>query len=116
METSGRTFPTALHDLAAMAALLERLESQPRKASADQYRDVVRRVSQMLEESEPGVALHALLAVAPATAEIYENLQYAHAGLCLSPIDLATAAEQAAAAAIERLRRATPAAWSERTP
>ena len=110
MQTSDRTSPTALHDLAAMAALLERLERQPRKASADQYRDVVQRVSQMLEDAEPGDALQALLAVAPATAEIYENLQYAHAGLCLSPIDQATAAEQAAAGVIERSRRAAPAA------
>ena len=41
METSHRTFPAALHDLAAMAALLERLERQPRAASAEQYRHVV---------------------------------------------------------------------------
>jgi peptide/nickel transport system substrate-binding protein len=34
---------------------------------------VVRRVTQMLEDAEPGVALNALLAIAPATAEIYEN-------------------------------------------
>ena len=110
METSDRTFPTALHDLAAMAALLERLERQPRKASADQYRDVVRRVSQMLEDAEPGDALNALLAAAPATAEIYENLQYAHAGLCRAPLDGATAAEQAATVAIDHARRAAPAA------
>ena len=110
METSDRTFPAALHDLAAMAVLLEQLERQPRKASAEQYREVVRRVSKMLEDTEPGAALNALLAVAPAAAEIYENLRYAHAGLCLSPLDRATAAEQAAAAAIDHARRAAPAA------
>ena len=110
METSHRTLPAALHDLAAMAMLLERLERQPRKAGADQYRTVVQRVSPLLEGAEPGDDLHALLAVAPATAEIYENLHYVHAGLCLAPLDRATAAEQAAAAAIERSRRATPAA------
>jgi len=64
----------------------------------------------LLHEAEPGEALHALLAVAPATAEIYENLQYAHAGLCRSPLDRATAAEQAAVAAIDHARRAAPAA------
>jgi hypothetical protein len=110
MKTSARTLPAALTSLAAMAALLERLERQPRKAGAAQYREVVQRVSQMLQDAEPGAALNALLAVAPATAEIYENLQYAHAGLCLSPLEQATAAEQAAAAAIERARRVAPTA------
>jgi hypothetical protein len=110
METSDRTFPAALHDLAAMAILLERLERRPREASAEQYRDVVQRVSALLREAAPGDALNALLAVAPATAEIYENLQYAHAGLCLSPLERAMAAEQSAAAAIARSRRTTPAA------
>jgi len=104
METGHRTFPAALQDLAAMAALLERLERQPRAASAEQYRDVVHSVSQLLEDAEPGDALRALLAVAPATAEIYENQHYAQAGLCLSPLDRATAAEQAAAAAIAAVK------------
>jgi hypothetical protein len=110
METSDQTFPAALHELAAMAVLLERLERLPRKASAEQYRRVVQRVTRLLNEAEPGNALNALLAVAPATAEIYENLQYAHAGLCRSPIDRAMAAEQAATAAIDHARRVTPAA------
>jgi hypothetical protein len=109
METGHRTSPAALQDLAAMATLLERLERQPRSVGAEQYRDVVRSVSKLLADAAPGDALHALLAVAPAAAEIYENLQYAHAGLCLSPLDRATAAEQAAAAAIEHARRAAPA-------
>jgi hypothetical protein len=109
METSDRTFPAALKDLAAMAVLLERLESQPCKATAEQYRHVARRVAKLLEAAEPGAALNGLLAVAPATAEIYENLRYAHAGLCLAPLDSAAAAEQAARAAIERARHATPA-------
>ena len=104
-QTGQRTFPTALTELAAMAVLLERLERQPRKASAQQYREVVQRVSRMLADAEPGTALDALLGAAPATAELYENLQYAHAGLCRSPLDASTAAEQEAAAAIARARR-----------
>src|SRR5688572_11135691 len=110
METSNRTFPAALHELAAMAVLLERLERQPRKASAEQYREVVQRTNKLLQQAEPGEALTALLAVAPATAELYENLQYEHAGLCCSPLEHAIAAEQDASAAIEHARRATPAA------
>jgi hypothetical protein len=106
MDTTDHTFPAALHDLATMAVLLERLEQLPRKATAAQYRDVVQRVERLLIDAEPGDALNGLLAVVPAAAEVYENLQYAHAGLCRSPLDLALAAEQAAVAAIERLRRA----------
>ena len=106
METSNPTFPAALQDLAAMAVLLERLERQPRKASAEQYREVVQRVSQLLAEAEPGMALDALLSVAPAVAEIYENQQYAHAGLVRSPLDASLAAEKAAVAAIARAKRA----------
>jgi hypothetical protein len=109
METSDRTFPAALHNLAAMAVLLERLERNPRHATPEQYRDVVQRVTELLEAAEPGAALQGLLMVAPATAQIYENLRYAHAGLCLAPLDSATAAEQAATAAIERARQAAPA-------
>jgi hypothetical protein len=108
-KTSQPTFPAALHNLAAMAVLLERLERNPRQASAEQYRDVVRQVTHLLEEAEPGDALNALLGVAPATAEIYENLRYAQAGLVLAPLERATAAEQAAAAAIERVRHAASA-------
>ena len=109
-KTSQPGFPAALHDLAAMAVLLERLERQPRKASAEQYREVVQRVGQLLADAETGDALNALLAVAPATAELYENQQYAHAGLVRSPLDASLAAEKAAAAAIAQARRNTPTA------
>jgi hypothetical protein len=108
-KTSPPTFPSALQALAAMAVLLERFERNTRQASAEQYRDVVRQVAELLQAVEPGDALHALLKVAPATAEIYENLRYAHAGLVLAPLERATAAEQAAALAIERARHGAPA-------
>jgi hypothetical protein len=88
--------------LAAMSALLERLEGQPRQASAGQYRDVVRQISALLVETPPGAPLDALLAAMPASAEIYENLQYAHAGLCRSPLEAALNAELAATAALAK--------------
>jgi hypothetical protein len=110
MEASYRTLPASLHALAAMAALLERLERTPRAASAGQYRDVVKRVGQLLAEAEPGEALNALLEAAPATAESYENQQYVHAGLCRSPLDQSLAAEQEAVAAIARSRKPATAA------
>lgn len=97
--------PAKLHALAAMAALLERLEGQPRQASAEQYRGVVQQVTALLAEAEPGEMLDALLGAAPATAELYENLQYRHAGLCRSPLEGALNAELAATAAIARAAR-----------
>ncbi len=91
--------PARLHALAAMASLLERLDHQPASrsgASAAQYRGVVHQINTLLGEADPGPALDALLAAAPATAELYENIQYAYAGLCRSPQDAALQAEVAA--------------------
>jgi predicted nucleic acid-binding protein len=39
-----------------------------------------------MEAAESGAPLQALPAVAPATAEIHDNLRDAHAGLCLAPL------------------------------
>jgi hypothetical protein len=97
--------PGRLQTLAAMALLLERLENQPRSASAAQYRGVVGQINTLLAAAEPGEALDALLKAAPATAELYENLIYAHAGLCRSPLEAALNAELAATAALKRARR-----------
>ena len=107
--------PTRLHALAAMAGLLERLEASTRagstgaNASAEQYRSVARCVQDLLTDalSSDGVDedLHRLLRAAPQTAQLYENLRYEIAGLCLQPLDQALNAEMAAAAAIAQARR-----------
>ena len=60
-----------LQALAAMGMLLERLERLPRSATAAQYRDVVKRVQELLSKVEPGIALDAVLNALPATAELY---------------------------------------------
>ena len=108
--------PARLHTLAAMAGLLERLEASPTTAytgaSAEQYRSVARCVQSLLEglvRSTSGSAgldddLHRLLRAAPHTAELYENLRYDIAGLCLHPLEPTLSAEMAAAAAIARAR------------
>ncbi len=108
MESNIRpTLPSALRDLAAMAALLERLELNPHgSASAGQYRDVALRVRGLLAEAPPGPLLETLLSAAPATEALYENLQYAHAGLVRAPLDAALEAELAATAAIAKARKA----------
>jgi len=97
--------PLRLHSLAEMAALLERLERENGGASAAQYQDVATRLRQLLEDTEPDEHLDRLLQHAPATAELYENINYARAGLCRSPLEAATEAELQALKVIEQVRR-----------
>jgi hypothetical protein len=97
---------TRFQVLAAMGQLLERLERLPRGASPEQYRDVVLKVQALLGDAEPGAELDALLSSLPATAELYENLRYAQAGLCRSPLDASLEAELAARASLRRSARA----------
>lgn len=106
--------PARLHTLAAMAGLLERLESSTTLgdtgASAEQYRSVALCVQELLADvlTAHGLDedLHRLLRAAPHTAELYENLRYDVAGLCLQPLEPALNAELAATAAIGHARRA----------
>ncbi|UUX93964.1 hypothetical protein [Aquabacterium sp. J223] len=101
--------PERLVPLAAMAHLLERLERTPRPAgpaSADQYRDLVQRLEAALADQPMDAALQALLNAHPATAELYENLQYRHAGLCRSPLEASLNAELKAVEVIGRAQRA----------
>ena len=100
--------PTRLHTLAMMAGLLERLESAPGSASAAQYQGVARQISELLAEAEPDARLNALLDAAPATAELYENLRYAAAGLVRAPLEVSLNAEMAASAAIAKARGPRP--------
>lgn len=89
-----------------LAQLLERLDRSAAPVGAEQYRSVVRHLAEEFEElqSEPG--LTRLLDAFPSAAELYENLNYRHAGLCRSPLELSLASEQQALALIRRARRA----------
>jgi hypothetical protein len=107
---AGAARPVRLQDLAAMAALLERLDLQPRAVGAAQYREVVRCLGAMLAAVEPSPTLDALLSAAPATAELYENIHYLQAGLCRHPAAPAHTAETAAQAAIVKARRSASTA------
>ncbi len=75
--------------------------------AAEQYRAVARRLAQALAEvpaeRESRRALQALMAAMPAVAEVYENLHYAHAGLCCEPLMAAARAEVATRELIARL-------------
>lgn len=88
-----------------LAQLLERLDNSTVPVGAEQYRSVVRHLSEALAELPQGGALSALLVASPAAAELYENLNYRYAGLCRSPLNPALDAELAARKAIEQAMR-----------
>ncbi|MGJ7543576.1 hypothetical protein [Variovorax sp. LT1R16] len=85
-----------------LAQLLERLDHSAVPVGADQYRSVVMHLVHEFTDLAPSVALGPLLDSYPAAAEVYENLQYPHAGLCRSGLDAAMAAELRAKEAIAR--------------
>lgn len=88
-----------------LAALLERLENSRVAVGADQYRSVVMHLVDELAAVPAGDALRTLLDAHPAAGQVYENLNYEHAGLCRSPLEFSLAAEFQARQAIERARR-----------
>lgn len=99
--TPSRADPAATR---VLAALLERLENSRSAIDAQQYRSVVNRLSDALAQADPGPQLDAVLAAFPAASQLYENLHYAHAGLCRSPLEPSLAAEVSARQWIARAR------------
>jgi hypothetical protein len=83
-----------------LAELLERLERSAEPVDAEQYLSVVQHLVNELGGVEPGLALGALLDTHPAAAELYENVNYQHAGLCRSALDASLDAERQAKQAI----------------
>ena len=88
-----------------LAQLLQQLEVTTQPSGADQYRSVVRHLSTELGQAEPGRELDALLTAFPATAELYENLQYAQAGLCRQPLEASLNSELLARQVIAQFAR-----------
>ncbi|MCR5883152.1 hypothetical protein LRS03_09915 [Rhizobacter sp. J219] len=103
MNAVARTLPESFRVLLTLAQLLERMERRLVPMAADQYRSVVDHLSKELADVPPGDDLDFLLQAFPATAELYENLQYAHAGLCRSPLDASLQAELQARDVFKRL-------------
>lgn len=97
--------PTLSRNLVALARMLERLERTAEPVDADQFRTVVERLKAELEATPHDATLEAVLATFPSTAQVYENMNYAHAGLCRSPLELATQGEVQARRAIDAVRR-----------
>ena len=102
--------PTLNRTLVALAQVLHRLESGGKPVDPEQYRSVIQHLVTELQAhaGEPGV--ETVLNAAPCVAEVYENLHYAHAGLCRSPLEAAVQAERQALAAITKARRPAEAA------
>lgn len=96
---------TVSKNLVMLARMLERLDRSAVPVDPQQYRAVVEHLGEVLRSVPHDAALEAVLQASPATAELYENLQYQHAGLCRSPLEASLEAELAARAAIQRARK-----------
>lgn len=92
-------------NLVLLARVLERLEHSAQSVDAEQYRSVVNHLASELAVAPQDAGLRAVLQACPSAAELYENINYQHAGLCRSALEVAMAAESAALAAIEKARR-----------
>lgn len=93
-----------------LAQLLERLDRSAVPVGAEQYRSVVRHLSAEFDTLQSEADFSRLLDAFPSAAELYENLNYQHAGLCRSPLDLALDAEVRARKAIAAAMRRSDAA------
>lgn len=104
------TSPVISKNLVALARMLERLETKAPSVDAGQFRMVVERLKAELAATPHDAVLEAVLATFPCTAELYENMQYEHAGLCRSPLEVAAQAEIESRRVVEAARRAPKAA------
>ena len=93
-------------NLVLLAQILERLEQSGRTIDADQYRVLVNRITDELKLTPHDAGLDAVLENFRTVSELYENLNYEHAGLCRSALESGLAAEAAACSAIAVARRA----------
>ena len=92
-------------NLVLLAQILERLEQSGRTIDADQYRVLVNRITEELKATPHDAGLDAVLENFRTVSELYENLNYEHAGLCRSALESGLAAEVSARAAIDGARR-----------
>lgn len=98
---------TTVHkNLVVLARVLQRLDRSAVPVDPEQYRAVVGHLAAELEVAPRDAGLEAVLENFPATAELYENLNYRHAGLCRSPLQLAVASEEVMRAALQKARAA----------
>ena len=103
--TPSKALPEHLTVALTLAHVLEQLERGPGPIGAEQYGSVVRYLSEELAKLPVDAGLRAVLDTHPAAAELYENLNYEHAGLCRSPLERALNAELQATQVIARAKR-----------
>lgn len=101
-----KTLQTLPRTALVVAQLLERLDASRQPVDTQQYRSVAQRMVQFMQD--PAIDWEPLLERSAAAATLYENMHYANAGLCRSPLALAAEAELAARDAIEAARRQLP--------
>ena len=98
-------FSTTLRTAIMLAELLQRVDASSQTVGAAQYRQLVRRLAELLDQVGPGDALETLLQTFPAASAVYENRHYAVAGLCRSPLERSLNSELQARAWIDRARQ-----------
>jgi len=97
-------FTGAFKTAITLAELLQRVEAVPATIGASQYRALVQHLDALLQRLPPGAGLQRLLDTFPAAAMVYENRQYAHAGLCRAPLEESLNSELAARNLIEKVQ------------
>lgn len=97
--------PARLTVLVTLAQLLERLERSRTPVDPEQYRSVVHGLTREFASVDQDEKFRQLMTYLPAASELYENLNYEHAGLCRSPLDSALEAEIAARSVLARMVR-----------
>ncbi|MGB7183433.1 MAG: hypothetical protein WA888_24105 [Burkholderiaceae bacterium] len=87
----------SLRPLASLARILQSIEADGNPGNpgyAEQYQRVVAQLSDFLRNAEADAFLYSIFQAYPAAGELYENLRYEHAGLCLHPLDSAVGSEE----------------------
>lgn len=102
-----KTLQTLPQTAVIVAHLLERLDASHKPVDAHQYRMVAQRLAQIMRD-KPDAGWEPLLLRSPAAATVYENLHYADAGLCRSPLQASADAELAAHQAIKAASQPRP--------
>ena len=95
--------PAELLSLVRLAQLLEGVEHQ--SVDPHQYQLLVQKLTAELDAHQTHEALPGLLDHFPAAGEVYENLQYGHAGLVRAPLEMSLTSELATRSLLERVRR-----------
>jgi hypothetical protein len=112
MKVTQVQIPARLSTVVTLAQLLQRLEMSRVPVDPRQYRRVVQRLSDALHGVRSDAALEAVFGVYPAAGELYENLQYQHAGLCRAPLEASLNSELQARDVIDRAAGHRPGAAS----